>query len=163
MNSKTELSIKRLFRLREQGYLNQTNQELNELAFGHRFAFQVCTLILFIGVITANIYVLSFIATIAALAIILPYHPFDYIYNGLLRRKLNKPKLPTRSIQLKFACGVAASCLISVIFLFHGGMLVGGYALGGILCITAFLVSSTDLCIPSKIYNFLFNVNTKYI
>ena len=95
---------------------------------------------------------------IAFFGIILPYHPFDYIYNGLLSKPMSKPKLPPRSKQLKFACKIAVFGIASIIFLFYTGLTLAGYIAGGLLFFVAFLVSTTDICIPSIIYNFIFKV-----
>jgi len=95
---------------------------------------------------------------VAFLGVILPYHPFDYIYNHLLRGMLGKPKLPPRSKQLKFACVVATLWLIVTTYLFYAGLATAGYVVGGLLVSVAFIVSTTDFCIPSMIYNFIFKV-----
>ena len=90
--------------------------------------------------------------------IILPYYPFDYIYNHVLRGLLNKPKLPPRLKQLKFTCVIATLRLIATIYLFYSDLTTAGYIRGGLLVSVAFIVSTTDFCIPSTIYNFIFRV-----
>ncbi|MCH8012247.1 MAG: DUF4395 family protein [Candidatus Marinimicrobia bacterium] len=74
---------------------------------------------------------------------------------------LNKPKLPRRSKQLKFACIVATIWLATIIYLFYTDLAVAGYMSGGVLFSIAFLVSTTDFCIPSLVYNFLFKYKVK--
>jgi hypothetical protein len=145
-------------RLRIQGYKNYTNSDLGKLAFGNRFAFLICSTILAIGVITANIPILSAVMVIAFFGIVLPYHPFDYIYNHIIRKSKDLPKLPPRSTQLKFACILATVWLAATIYLFYSGLFVAGYIAGGLLFFVAFLVSITDICIPSIIYNYIFRV-----
>jgi len=93
------LSATRINRMKAQGYGNYSDAEFSELAFGNKFAYIVCFAILAIGVATANIPILIAMAIVAFLGIILPYHPFDYIYNHVLRGMQNKPKLPPRSNQ----------------------------------------------------------------
>jgi len=152
------ISAARIRRLRVQGYCNIKDEELSKLAFGNRFAFILCSTVLLIGIITSNIPLLSVMLLIAVLGILLPYHPFDYVYNGLLTNLLDKPKLPPRSKQLKFACIIATLWISSTIYLFYAGFTVAGYIAGGLLFFVAFLVSTTDICIPSIIYNFLFRI-----
>jgi hypothetical protein len=152
------LSETRINRLKVQGYSTNSDAELSELAFGNRFAYILCSTILAIGVATANIPILIAMTIVAFLGIILSYHPFDYIYNHVLRNMLSKPKLPPRSKQLKFACIIATLWLIGTILLFYSGLFVAGYVIGGLLFSVAFLVSTTDYCIPSTIYNFIFKV-----
>jgi len=152
------LSPARIHRLKVQGYCNYKDDELSKLAFGHRFALILCSTVLLIGIITSNIFLLSIMFFIAFFGIVLPYHPFDYIYNGLLSKPMSKPKLPPRSKQLKFACKIAVFGIASIIFLFYTGLTLAGYIAGGLLFFVAFLVSTTDICIPSIIYNFIFKV-----
>lgn len=147
---------RRLYSIRTQGYCGYNDTGLSELAFGNRFAYFICSSFLLIGVVSANIPILSIMMVIAFFGIILPNHPFDYIYNNFLSKSLNKPKLPHRSKQLKFACTIATLWLLATIYLFYTGNTILGYIFGGILFSIAFLVSTTDICIPSLIYNFLF-------
>ena len=151
-----QLSKSRINRIREQGYTIQTNAEIIELAFGNRFAYKVCVSLLIIGVSFANIPLLSAMMLIAFLGVVLPNHPFDYIYNLTLHKKMNKPALPPRSRQLKFACTIATLFIGITIYSFYSGLDVLGYITGGSLIGVALLVSTIDLCIPSKIYNALF-------
>ncbi len=156
MKKQTQLSATRIHRVRQQGYFLMTDKQISAIAFGNRFAFILCTSILSIGVGLANIPILSGMMVIAALGFILPYHPFDYIYNYLLARRLGKPRLPKRSDQLKFACTLATIGILTTIYMFHQGFNTLGYISGGSIVAVAFTVSTTDLCIPSVIYNALF-------
>ncbi len=152
------LSTTRINFLKAQGYCNLSDSEISELAFGNRFAYIVCGSIMAIAVATAHIPTLVAMTVVAFFGIILPYHPYDYIYNNVLRGTLNKPKLPPRSKQLKFACVVATLWSIATTYLFYVGLVIAGYVLGGLLVTVAFIVSATDFCIPSMIYNFVFKV-----
>ena len=100
---------------------------------------------------------------IAFFGVILPNHPFDYIYNLVLRKKMNKPKLPPRSNQLKFACSIATLMIGATIYLFYSGIIAWGYIVGLSLIGVATLVASIDFCIPSKIYNAFFIRNPKTV
>lgn len=157
-NEQYIVSPNRIHRLKVQGYCNFKDDELSRLAFGNRFAYILCSTLLLIGIITSNILLLSLMFFIAIFGIILPYHPFDYIYNGLISKLMNKPKLPPRSKQLKFACIIATFGIASTIYLFYAGLTLAGYIVGGSLYLVAFLVSTTDICIPSIIYNFIFKI-----
>ena len=155
-NSQKQLSAVRIKRLRVQGYLTQSEAELNALVFGHRLTFRLCFAVISIALLTANLYILSAMVVIAALGIVLPYHPFDYLYNEVIRKRIDGPKLPRRSMQLKFACMMAVPWLIATIYLFNTGQALAGYILGGLLMASAFMVGFLDMCFPSMIYNALF-------
>ncbi len=152
------LSTARIKFLKAQGYCNLSDAGISELAFGNRFAFIVCGAIVAVAVATAHVPTLIALTVVAFFGIILPYHPFDYIYNHVLRGILNKPKLPPRSKQYKFACEIASLWLIATTYLFYSGLTIAGYILGGLLVSVAFIVSATDLCIPSMIYNRIFRI-----
>ena len=153
MKNKTLLSQKRIERIREQGYHAYTDEQISELAFGNRFAYILCTSMLAVGVLTANIPILSVMLVIAFLGFALPNHPFDYIYNYVLAPRMNKPRVPKRSEQLKFACSNATIMIATVIYLFYNGFMTAGCITGLTLLTVATLVSTLDLCIPSIIYN----------
>jgi hypothetical protein len=162
-SNQNQLSEKRIYRIREQGYIFQTDAEIRELAYGNRFAYRICVTLVIFGVAFANIPVLSIMMAVAFLGLVLPNHPFDYIYNLVLCKKMNKPELPPRSRQLKFACAIATLFLGLTIYMFYSGYAIWGYIIGGSLTGVAALVSTIDLCIPSKIYNALFINDPDYI
>ena len=150
------ISKKRIARIREQGYFQMSDQQVSDISFGNRFAYIICTSIMGAGIVMTNIPILSITLVIAALGFILPYHPFDYIYNHLLAHRLGRPQLPKRSDQLKFACTLATIFLLTIIYMFSQGFMVLGYIFSGILFSIALTVSTTDFCLPSFIYNRIF-------
>ena len=64
--------------------------------------------------------------------------------------------LPIRRAQTRFACGVGAVWLIATGLAFYFGATNLGYILGFALVSLSVLVSTTDICIASIIYNALF-------
>lgn len=151
-----KLSATRLQRIRVQGYTTQTESELRDLAAGNRFAYQLCTAALIVGVTSTNLPLLLAMNVIALLGVLMPNHPFDYIYNGLIRRILNKPALPARSAQLQFSCSVATAWITLTLLLFNANLMTAGYLMGALLIGVAMLASTIDLCIPSLMYNRIF-------
>jgi hypothetical protein len=147
-------------RLEAQGYMGFTDTELNNFRFGIRFAYYLCGSLVILGLLFTSIKILSVAMVIAAIGTLPPYHPFDYLYNYIVRHLINKPKMPPRANQGRFACGIATVWLAGIIYLFYIGLNIWGYIAGGILVSIATLVSTTDICIPSIIYNFLFKGKT---
>ena len=121
MKTNKIISQRRIKRIKAQGYFNFSNYEIAQLAFGNRFAYILCTSILFVAIVTANITLLSIILIIAFSAVVLPNHPFDYLYNYIISHVIRRPKLPTRSKQLKFACSLATCFIALTIYLFDYG------------------------------------------
>jgi hypothetical protein len=162
MNNQTQLisrTCKR--RLQVQGYQNYSDKELNDYKYGIRFAYYLCGSLVIIGLSLTSIKILTVMMTIAFFGSLPPYHPFDYIYNYGVRHLIGKPKIPPRTNQGRFACGLATVWLGAIIYLFYHGFYLWGYIAGGILISIATLVSTIDLCIPSMIYNFLFKPESK--
>lgn len=144
-------------RLETQGYLGFSDEELTGFRFGVRFAYALCATLFGLGLLLSNTTLLTIAATVAFIAVFPPYHPFDYLYNYGVRQLLNKPKLPHRSNQGRFACGIASVWLTTIIICLSAGYTITAYTLGGVLLIVALLVTTTDICIPSMIYNAIFN------
>jgi hypothetical protein len=154
--TETTLSEKRVSRLRAQGYYTETKKELTGMAFGIRFAYRACIAVLTVAVLTQSIPLFSVMLGIAFLGIVLPNHPFDYIYNHTLSGWMNRPKVPARSAQLKFACSIATAWIATVIYLLVAGHTTLGLAMAINLIVIAMFPATIDFCIPSAIYNALF-------
>ena len=161
MSNAEPLSGRRRQRLWEQGFRGMTDVELAGHAFGIRFAYYLCGSLVLVGLITKSIPLLSAMLVIAILGMLPPYHPLDYLFNGVVRHIFNKPKLIKRAAQARFACMMATVLLGGIIYSFATGRDTQAYVLGAVLMISATLVSTMDLCIPSKIYNALFQRSGK--
>jgi len=150
------ISETRLKRLRQQGFTNYTNRQLEQMAFGIRFPYRLCVAIIVTAIVTESIPLFAIMLGIAVSGILLPYHPFDYIYNVLISKRMGRPKVPLRPKQLKFACSIASGFLATTVYLMVSGATTAGLILAGILAVFALSPATTDLCIPSIIYNALF-------
>jgi len=147
------LSKKRINRLRVQGFVNQNETELSAMAFGIRFAYRVCTSLLIVAIATQSIALFTVVFGIAFGGATLRNHPFDYVYNNLLSQKMGTPKLPPRARQLRFACTIATLWLGGIIYCLSTGATTTANALAFLFVFIAGLLSTTDICIPSIIYN----------
>ena len=147
------LSKTRLKRLRAQGYYGESNQQLTEMAFGIRFAYRLCTSIIIVAILTQSLELFSAMLLIAIFGVILPKHPFDYLYNHTLSKWMSRPQLPKRSIQLKFACTIASLWLTSVVYFMSIGSTTTALVLASTLAIIASFPSTIDFCVPSAIFN----------
>lgn len=109
-----------------------------------------------VGVLLNSPLVLWGLAAIAFLGALLPFHPFDLLYNYGARYLTGTRPLPHQGRQRRFACGIAAIWLVATGWAFQSGASMLGYGLGIPLILVAALVSVTHFCIPSLIYNTLF-------
>ena len=150
-------------RLEAQGFCNLDDIALAELAPWMRWSPAICSIITVIGVSLKSPTILWSLASVAFLGTILPFHPFDLLYNYGMRFLTRTRALPNQGPQRRFACGIATAWLVGTGWAFHSGATLVGYALGISLVCVAGLVSVTHFCIPSLIYNTLFsakNVST---
>ena len=66
---------------------------------------------------------------------------------------MNRPKLPPRTNQGRFACAIATVWLAITISFFATGWVAAGTAMGVGLLIPAGLVGFFDVCLPSMLFN----------
>lgn len=154
-----ELSTVRC-RLEAQGFLGLDDAALQELAPWLRWSPALCTVFMIVGVAAKSSMVLWGLAAIAFLGALLPFHPFDLLYNYGARHITGTRPLPYQGPQRRFACGVATVWLVATGWAFQAGAAIVGFALGIPLILVAGLVSFTHYCIPSLIYNTLFHKGT---
>lgn len=118
-------------RLYIQGYQNYSDKELNDYKYGIRFAYALCTTLAGLGLVFNSIPLLIVAAAVALASTMLPYHPFDYLYNYVVRHLFSKPRIPHRTAQGRFACDVAFVWLTTIILFFYNGHFITGKILGG--------------------------------
>lgn len=143
-------------RLEAQGFSGLDDATLAEVGPWLRWSPALCTLVMSAGVALASPPILWALAATAFLGALLPFHPFDLLYNFGARHLTGTQPLPHQGAQRRFACGMATVWLVATGWAFHAGATTLGYALGIPLILVAGLVTVTHICIPSLIYNALF-------
>ena len=147
-------------RLEAQGFCGLDDATLEEVAPWLRWSPALCTLFMVTGVVLESSVILWALAGTAFLGALLPFHPFDLLYNYGARHLTRTRMFPQQGPQRRFACGIAMIWLVATGWAFHAGELLTGYLLGVPLILVAALVSVTHYCIPSLIYNTLFKART---
>lgn len=143
-------------RLEAQGFCDLDEATLDEVGPWLRWSPAFCTLFMVVGVALNSTAVLWALAATALLGALLPFHPFDLLYNYGARFLTGTRPLPHQGPQRRFACGIATVWLLVTGWAFYAGAPLVGYLLGAPLILVAALVSITHYCIPSLIYNTLF-------
>ena len=133
------------------------DEALAEIGPWMRWPYVLCASILITGVVLASPWILWVLSAIAIATVFMQDHPFNYLYNHGVRRFTRTRPLPASTAQGKFACGVGGAWLIATGAAFFVGATTLGYVLGGPLAVVATLVATTHICIPSRVYNALFN------
>jgi hypothetical protein len=109
----------------------------------------LCAAIAAVGTALASPPILWVLAVIALAGAVLPFHPFDLIYNAGVRRLRGGPSLPHNRAPRRFACALASAWLAATGAAFAADYALAGYVLGVSLVGVAALVASTHICIPS--------------
>jgi hypothetical protein len=105
-----------------------------------------------VGTWTASPAALWALMPVAALGALLPWHPFDYLYNDGIRRLTRTPPLPPHGRPRRFACLVATVWIGAIAWSFSSGAMAAGYALGWLMVLAAASPTMLGFCIPSWIY-----------
>jgi hypothetical protein len=142
-------------RLQVQGFTSIDDAWLAEVSPWLRWSPALCASIAAVGTAMASPGILFALAGTALLGAVLPFHPFDLIYNYGIRFVVRKRPLPPNGAPRRFACGIAAVWLVTTALLFQNGMADVGYALGILFVAVAALVSTTDICIPSLMFQLI--------
>jgi len=140
-------------RLEAQGFCGLDDKTLAELAPWMRWTYTLGTLITLIGVTLMSSGVLWSLAAITSVGIVLPFHPFDLLYNHGMRYLTGTGPLPNSGPQRHFVFVVATVWLIATGWAFYAGADIVGITLGVLLIFVGGLASTTNFCIPSFIYN----------
>ena len=90
--------------------------------YGIRFSYPLYITLVALGTFLVNPYILSVTTVIAFLGLVLPMHPFDYIYNYVVTKLIGSNKIPGRgtesqvssSLALLFNIAVIASILLEI-------------------------------------------------
>lgn len=143
-------------RIEAQGFRGLDDAALAEIGPWLRWSPALCAVLMATGTILASPPVLWALAAIALLGAVLPFHPFDVLYNQGVRHLTGTRPLPHHGPQRRFACGMAAAWLAGTGLAFQEGAAVLGYVLGGTLTFVAAIIAVTHFCIPSLVYNKLF-------
>lgn len=90
--------------------------------YGIRFSYPLYISLVTVGLLLINPYIISITALIAFFGVVLPMHPFDYIYNYVVTKLIGTNRIPGRgselqvnsSVALVFNLGVIASIIYGV-------------------------------------------------
>lgn len=136
-------------RLEAQGFCGLDDAALEELAPWMRWTYTLGMLVTLIGVVLTSPAVLWSLAAIASVGIVLPFHPFDLLYNYGFRYVTGTRPIPSSGPQRHFVFVVVTVWLVATGWAFYLGADIVGFALGVPLILVAALASTTNFCIPS--------------
>lgn len=143
-------------RLEAQGYTGLSDDELREVGPWARLATGMCMTWVLVGTVMGSASLIWAMVPIALLGALMPWHPFDLIYNHGIRYLQGTAPLPRHGKPRRFACSVATVWLLATGWAFYSGLTTLGYILGGSLALAAAFPTFTDFCIPSYFYGLMF-------
>jgi hypothetical protein len=143
-------------RVELQGFLDLDDDTLARVGPWLRLAPAICATWVAAGLVLWSPAVVLGLVPMAALGATLRNHPFDLIYDRLVRPRTGGPRIPRYRAPRRFACGVGTLWLLGL----AGAMVAGPAWLGRFLAIafvvTALIPATTDFCIPSWTFARLF-------
>jgi uncharacterized protein DUF4395 len=140
-------------RIETQGFCGLDDAALQELAPWLRWTYALGTLFTVVGVAVMSPTLLWALAAATSVGIVLPFHPFDLLYNYGVRYITGTRPFPKSGPQRRFVFAVASVWLAATGWAFYTGAAVVGFAFGIPLILVGTLASVTHFCIPSTIYN----------
>jgi Domain of unknown function (DUF4395) len=134
--------------LRTQGY-RLGEEEARTLALGLRFPTAVCLGLVVTGLVLESPLMLFALSAIGAVAGFASRHPFDHLWNRVVRHPFRAPPLPPNPPRRRHAFKIATVWLLGVATLFAAGATTAGLVLGGMLVAACAAVTIFNLCLPS--------------
>jgi hypothetical protein len=139
-----------------QGYGSLSDDERRSLWLGLRFSPMLCLTGIALGVILASPALLLAMAVAAGVGgFITAKHPFDYVYDAVLRPLLAGPSVPPSPAPRRFACQMATPWIVAIAVAFWVGVPTVAWVLAVPLLLVATANAATNWCLPSLIYGLL--------
>lgn len=143
-------------RVEAQGFVCLDETTVTGINLPLRFSPAICLVWATTGTLLASPIILGSLVPFALLGAILPGHPFDILYNYVLRHFVKAPALPPYPKPRRFACLMASVILTIAAGAFQIGLTAIGYGFGFALMAAATVTVLTGFCTPSFLYGLLF-------
>jgi hypothetical protein len=139
-------------RLEMQGFVSCDVESLRAIRLWLRLGPAICGVWMALGLVLQSTAALWALVPFAILGAFLPVHPFDVLYNAVIRRWTAKPPIPSYGLPRRFAC-LMAGLWISIIALLLGAGRTGpALAFGGFFLVGVLLNVTSDFCLGSWIF-----------
>jgi hypothetical protein len=135
--------------LATQGY-SLSDAQCRQLAVGLRFATGLCLALVGVALVLESPAVIFALSAIGLVAGFSARHPFDHLWNRVVRRVVRGAPLPPNPPRRRHAFKLATAWLLSVGVLFAAGATTAALILGGLLLAACTVVTATNLCLPSE-------------
>lgn len=137
----------------QQGYTSCSLSDLNSMSNGLRFTPLFCMGLAIAGLFIQNPYIHWGLAALGILPFWFPnHHPFDLLYNHVIRKIVGAVKLPPNPLQRRIACVMGGMMNIGIGFGFYLNNPIIAYVFAGILIPLQIIVITTHFCVASWMY-----------
>lgn len=141
-----------------QGYGRLGDSERRGLWLGLRFSPALCFAGIGLGMALASPALLMAMAATALLGgFVMAKHPFDYVYDAVLRPLLGGPSVPPSPLARRFSCQVATPWVTAIAIAFLADAPMLAWILAAPLLLVAAIDATTNWCFPSFIYGRVFH------
>jgi len=148
----------------QQGYNDCTASELRNISNGLRFTPTICMFIAAYGLYIQNPYLHFFIALLGIGSFWFPkHHPFDLLYNHVIRHFLGAVKIPPSPLPRRIACLIGGSMNVFIGISFMAGSVLSAYIFGAMLISLQIIVITTHFCLASYLYEYALRLFGKWI
>ena len=106
--------------------------------YGMRFSYPLYMLLVVIGVLTTNIYIITITSIIALMGVLLPMHPFDYIYNAIAKYIPKMNRISGRGTEMQVTSVFALLFNLVVIVLLFTEIKINYTVLASIYALASF-------------------------
>ena len=137
-------------RLEVQGFLGLTDDELKAIGPWMRFTPLLNLVFTAVGTAFGSIPILLGLAILMIAGAIMPMHPFDALYNGLVRHINHTQSLPKSGVRRRIIFAIGAIWLLLTTGAFLIGKSGAGYVLGGLMAVFISPLAVIHFCVLSE-------------
>ncbi|HKI86334.1 MAG TPA: DUF4395 family protein [Thermoanaerobaculia bacterium] len=103
-----------------------------------------------VGTATGSVWLLAGLALFMAVGALAPAHPFDVLYNTLVRRATGTSSVPRSGARRKVVFVVGTIWLAATAVLFASGHRSAGFVLGFLMALFILPLATVNLCVLSE-------------
>jgi hypothetical protein len=144
-------------RLQTRGFHNLSEDQACRLGPWMRFTPALQALLFGLSTVTASEKVFFGLALLLAVGLLAGQHPFDWLYNGVIRPLERSPALPPSPLRRRLVFLVGIVWCLAAAWAFANGHEIPGYLLGGVMTVSTTLLAFTHICVPSTVMAWLFD------
>jgi Domain of unknown function (DUF4395) len=137
--------------LTTQGYC-LSDRERRELAIGLRFSTGLCLALVVVALVLQSAAMVFALCGVGLIAGFTARHPFDYMWNHIVRHAFGAPALPPNPSRRRDAFKVGTVWLALLGTLLAIGAVTAALILGGMLLAACATVTVLNLCLPSEAF-----------